>query len=115
MSGSPDVPQTMARSRVVVGAAYAVAVASVLAGAALVSSMGGEVPVYGPADEERSRWAWGNGLAVTGAALTIGCSALVVGFRRRLGLTLRAAAVAALGATFLVGLLYVLAWGVFMA
>ncbi len=98
-----------------VGVAYAVAVASVIAGAALVSSMGGELPVYDPTAAERSRWAWGNALTATGAALTVGCAALLVAARRRLGIRPRAAVVAAFVATFIVGLLYVLAWGAFMA
>lgn len=115
MSGSHDVSPTTARSRILFGVAYALAVASVIVGAALVSSMGGELPVDDPTVAERSRWAWGNTLTATGAALTVGCAALLVVGRRRLGLTLGAAAGAALVATFLIGLLYLLAWGASMA
>jgi len=115
MSGSHDRSQTTTRFRIAIGAAYGVAVASVIAGAALASSMGGELPVYGPTDGERSRWAWGNGLTVLAAALTIGCAVLLLVFPRRLGLTRRTAVGAALVATLLAGLLYVFAWGAFMA
>lgn len=91
------------------------AVAAVMAGGALVSSMGGELPTYGPTDGERSRWVWGNGLSLAGATLTVLCSVLVVLFRTHVRLSLRAAVGAAIAVSLCAALLYVVAWGAFMA
>lgn len=105
----------MARSRVLVGLLYVGAVASVMVGSALVSSMGGELPVYGPTAEEQSRWAWGNGLTLAGVVLTLLCVALLFFFRKRLGLSLRTAVGVGIAVALLAGLLYVFAWGLGMA
>lgn len=108
-------PPRMRGEAILLGLLYAAGAACIVVGAALVSGMGGELPVYDPTDQERARWAWGNALPVIGAVLTISGGGLLVVFRGRLGLTLRAAAGAALAAMILVGLLYVFTWGLFKA
>lgn len=100
---------------ILLGLLYAAGAVCVAVGAALISGMGGELPAYDPTDQERARWAWGTALPVIGAVLTISGGGLLVVFRARLGLTLRAAAGAALAALILVGLLYVFTWGLFKA
>ncbi|EXJ50516.1 hypothetical protein AS96_14390 [Microbacterium sp. MRS-1] len=112
---SPRMPPRMRGETILLGLLYAAGAACIAVGAALVSGMGGELPVDGPTDQERARWVWGNALPVIGAVLTISGGGLLVVFRGRLGLTLRAAAGAALAALILVGLLYVFTWGLFKA
>jgi len=115
MTHPQDLKPVVARSRVLVGVLYAGALASVMIGSALVSSMGGELPVYGPTAEEQSRWAWGNVLTLAGVVLTLLCVALLFFFRKRLGLSLRAAVGVGITTALLGGLLYVFAWGLAMA
>lgn len=115
MSRLQDLTPAVMRARVLVGLLYMGAVACVMVGSALLSSMGGELPVYDPTAAERSQWAWGQGLGLAGAALTLLCVALVFALRRRLGLSLGAAARVALGVILLSGLLYFLTWVVVAA
>ncbi len=115
MAHPQDLKPAVARSRVLVGVLHAGALASVMIGSALVSSMGGELPVYGPTAEEQSRWTWGNGLTLAGVVLTLLCVALLFFFRKGLGLSLRAAVGVGITTALLAGLLYVFAWGLAMA
>ena len=110
-----DLKPARTRSRVLLGLLYLGTAACVVAGSALVSSMGGELPSYDPTAGERSRWVWGNGLTLAGAALTVVCAALVVAFRKRLGLRLGGALGLLAAGILLTGLVWFFAWITFMA
>jgi hypothetical protein len=115
MTQSQDLKPAIARSRVALGLLYAGVLASVMIGSALIASMGGELPSDDPTAGEQSRWAWGNGLALTGFVLTLLCAALLFAFRKRLGLRLSTAAGVVLAGGLLAGFLYFLTWVIVIA
>lgn len=80
-----------------------------------MSSMGGELPPYDPTAGERSHWAWGNGLTLAGWVLTFICAALIVCFRKRLGLRLGASLGLVAAVFLLTGLVWYFTWLAFMA
>lgn len=100
--------------RVVLGLLLLVAVASLMVGSALQSSLSGEFPPYGATASEEVRWAWGRALWPVGAALAAVWAVLVVLLRRRMGLRLGSTVGLALGGVAAALSLAYVAWLVFL-
>ncbi len=115
MTQTQDLKPVVTRSRVVFGFLYLVALACLVIGSALVSAMGGELPTYDPTTAEHSQWAWGNGLTLTGIALTLVTAVLLFVFRKRLRVGLQATVGVTVAGVLLAGLLYFFAWITFAA
>ena len=107
-------PSGSTTPRVVLGLLLLVAVASLMVGSALQSSLSGEFPPYGATASEEVRWAWGTALWQVGAALAILWAVLVVVFRKRIGLRQLPTIGVAFGGVAVAMFLAYMAWMVFL-
>ncbi len=108
------VTSVSARPRVVFGLFLLVAVACLMIGSALQSSLGGELPPDGATANEETRWAWGDALVRLGGAVALVWTVIAVVLRKRIGLRLSTAVGVAIGGLATALFLAYLAWMAFL-
>ena len=114
MTDARESRPTGTRPRLVLAAVYLMAVAVLMAGRALLSSMSGELESMGATAAEEAQWAWANGLARGGFIMVFVCAVLVFALRKLLRLTLSTAFGVVMAGVLLAGFVFFLTWSASM-